>query len=297
MKKNILIAELCQNHNGDLNLMLEMVHAAKEAGCSVAKIQDIKSDELNFRARFEKKNGKSLFRPYEIEKKRLKLLDLPDTFLQMFVEECRKVKIKSMVTPFTLNSIERIKDINFDLIKIASYDCSSFEFLKKITKINKQLIVSTGATTQHEIVKASKILKNSNFSFLHCVTIYPTPLSLCNFKKIRILKKFTKTVGWSDHSRFDENGHIPSLIALTEGADIIERHFTILDKSKTKDGVVSINYEEAKKLVKYMKKNKSELESILLQTLPNWRDYIGNGSFDLSKQELLNRDYYKGRFK
>ena len=79
-------------------------------------------------------------------------------------------------------------------------------------------------------------MKKEIFALLHCVTVYPTPLHLCNLQKIRFLKKFTKYIGWSDHTEFEKDQHIASLASILFGSKIIERHFTILERSKTKDG-------------------------------------------------------------
>ena len=81
-----------------------------------------------------------------------------------------------------------------------------------------------------------------------------------------------------------------------QGAKIIERHFTILPRDKTKDGPVSINEKNAKDLIDMSKLDHKDIEKILDDLMPDWKKCIGNGSTDLSKEEMLNRDYYKGRF-
>ena len=294
--KLTVVAELCQNHNGDISILKEMIHAAKESGITHIKVQDIKSSELSDRERFNKKGTTSIFRPYQAEYNRLKSLDLPEDFLEIFINECEKYGCTPIVTPFTFSSIKRITDKKFKYIKVASYDCSSFDFIEKLLKLKKPLIISTGATQEEEIIKTSKILKNLNFSFLHCVSIYPTPLEKCNLSKISFLKKFTDSVGWSDHTLFEKTNHVASLVSILQGAKIIERHFTILPRDKTKDGPVSINEKNAKDLIDMSKLDHKDIEKILDDLMPDWKKCIGNGSTDLSKEEMLNRDYYKGRF-
>ena len=86
-----LVAELCQNHNGSISLLKEMIHAASEAGIKYLKIQDIVSKELVHRKKFDNpKSKKNLFRPYKKEKQRLSKLDLPKNFRDIFIEECKK---------------------------------------------------------------------------------------------------------------------------------------------------------------------------------------------------------------
>ena len=79
------------------------------------------------------------------------------------------------------------------------------------------------------------------------------------------------------------------------GVDVIERHFTILEKKKTKDGVVSVNFNQLKKLVNLSKENKNELKS-RLKKIKNIKTILGVEKRDLTQVELLNRDYYQGRF-
>ena len=79
-----IIAELCQNHNGDIKILEEMVHAASEAGADYAKIQSLHSDELTHRKRFddgliEGNKVKVIKRPFKNEYDRLKKLDLSET--------------------------------------------------------------------------------------------------------------------------------------------------------------------------------------------------------------------------
>ena len=81
MKKINLIAELCQNHFGDMSIVEEMIHAAKENGADYVKIQSMRSKDLNYRGRFEKGldeggNRKCKKRPFNLEYQRLKTFDL-----------------------------------------------------------------------------------------------------------------------------------------------------------------------------------------------------------------------------
>lgn len=297
-----IIAELCQNHNGDMKLVEEMVAAASEAGASYVKIQSMQSSDLIKRQRFEKglvEGGtiKVIKRPFLNEFKRLKKLDLNLRQQEEFIELCYKYKVKPMTTIFSLNRIKELKKLNFDTFKIASFDCSSFRLIEKLSKLNQNLIISTGGTYQREIAKTASILHKAKkkFTFLHCISIYPTPLEEAHLSRIKYLKKFTPHVGLSDHSNPEKNGNLLSLGAVLNGARIIERHFTILKKNETRDGIVSVNFQQLKKLVyetnqsfKNIKKNLTLKKKLKIM--------YGNYQRELSEIEILNRDYYKGRF-
>ena len=135
-----------------------------------------------------------------------------------------------------------------DAVKVASYDCASYPLLKDLKAKFKHLFVSTGATYEDEVEKAAQVLTGTSFSFLHCVTIYPTPLNELHLARMQYLRQFTPSVGFSDHTLVERDGIKASVVALHLGADLVERHFTTLPPDKTKDGPVSINPSQLKTL-------------------------------------------------
>jgi sialic acid synthase SpsE len=300
--KSIIIAECCQNHNGKKELLKKMIHMAAENGADYVKIQAIKSRDLSFRERFE--NGeidnegliKTIKRPYKAELERLEKLDLTLDDEFWFVRECKIAGVKSMTTIFTRTAVKEVSETGYDAIKIASYDCASIPLLNDIKKLNKKMFISTGATYDSEIQEAVNNLKDVDFELLHCVTIYPTPLNELHLNRIKFLKKFTPNVGYSDHSKPSKTGLMASKIALALGATNIERHYTVLSENETKDGPVSINPEMLNQLRFFADLNNSDQWEIINKDYPNWKVSLGNANRKLSHLELLNRDYYRGRF-
>jgi len=306
MKKINLIAELCQNHLGDMSIVEEMIHAAKENGADFVKIQSMRSKDLHYRERFEKgldEGGieKCKKRPFNLEYQRLKHLDLTTKEHFKFLELCKKYKIKPMTTVFTRNRIDLAKKMNLNYVKISSFDCSSHAMIKEIlSKVKAKLIISTGGAYDREIIDTVKILKSfkRKFTLLHCISIYPTIPEVASLLRIKFLKQLNQSVGFSDHSNPDIYSYDLSALSTTLGATWIERHFTILKKNASKDGVVSVNPLQLKQLrdaldspkneiLKYINKKykKSELSKIL-----------GSTNRELTNDEMLNRDYYQGRF-
>jgi sialic acid synthase SpsE len=303
MDKNkvIIIADACQNHKGDLKILKEMIYAAKEVGADFIKIQSMLADELTYREKFEQglvENGraKAIKRPYQPEYERLKPMDLDDRSHAWFVDECKKAGIKPLTTVFSFSRIKFLATLDWDTIKVASYDCASFPFIKELSKYFKRLIISTGAAFNDEISQTAEILKGHSFSFLHCVTIYPTPLEDINLRRINWLRKFTSSVGFSDHTLVERDGIKASLAAVYFGADIIERHFTILKPGETKDGPVSITPKHLKELVAFIQLSKSEQKAYIDENVPEYSLMLGSDDRQLTDIEMLNRDYYRGRF-
>lgn len=160
----------------------------------------------------------------------------------------------------------------------------------------KHLFISTGATYDEEIESASHLLTGTSFSFLHAVTIYPTPLNELHLARMCYLRTLTPSVGFSDHTLVSRDGIKAAAVALSLGADVIERHFTILPVDATKDGPVSIRPEQLKLLVQFSKMDPAELKDYVQREIPEYPEMIGVEHRPLSAVEELNRDYYRGRF-
>ena len=302
MSKIKFIAELCQNHNGSLSRLLDMVDRCADNGADIIKMQSIYIKDLTFRPVFEngyvlKKKKFFIKRDYLSEYKRLKKLEINYKDTEKFIKRCISKKVIPMTTCFSRNRINDLYNLGFKHIKVASYDCGSFQMIRELSKKFKHLIISTGATFDKEIVKTNEILKKKkvDYSFLHCVTLYPTPLNNLHLSRIKYLSNLTKkTVGYSDHSKsWNSNSLLSSKASIYYGAKIIEKHMTVLKESMTKDGAVSIRPEQISELKDFSSLSK-EKQKIFLKSFKF--DFGGNFKRSLSAEELLNREYYRGRF-
>jgi N,N'-diacetyllegionaminate synthase len=303
----IYIAETCQNHNGNFETLRKMVYEAANSGATHCKIQGLYSDELTQRSIFEdsdRANRASVkMRPYEIEYARLKELDLSETQESDFVRLCEKEGIIPMITVFTHEGARRAKDSGFKSIKIASYDCSSYPLIEEISSFAEELIVSTGAMTEGEIKETQRLIMSSKLSqknthFLHCVSEYPTRLDRLNLNRIKSIKKFIHSVGYSDHFANNESRlklkidrQMPAKVALYFGASVIEQHFTILPKNETKDGPISVTTSDIKNLMTFIIEDEEWFNNVS----HDFSEIFGDGQIDPSVEEWQNRKYYRGR--
>lgn len=302
-----IIVEVCQNHNGDRSILRDLIHAAAENGADIIKGQIIFSEDVTHRPRFDEgedeDNGvkKTIKRPYDAEVARLSGLDLKDEDYHFFVEEVKKAGAVPMLTVFTRVRIPLAASLPYGrekLVKVASYDCASLPLIRELAENFDKLIISTGATFDEEIEKTAVILKEKNtlFAFLHCVTSYPNTLTMANLSRMEWLRKFVPEVGWSDHTLVARDGIKAAKTALMLGADYIERHFTILPPDKTKDGPVSITPALLKELSSFAKLSKDEQRKIIEKEVPDWQIMLGHPQREMTHTEMLNRDYYRGRF-
>ncbi|TSC74747.1 MAG: hypothetical protein G01um101444_182 [Parcubacteria group bacterium Gr01-1014_44] len=308
MKNSVskIIVEICQNHNGDRNLLRELIYAAKENGADIVKGQIIFSEDLTPRKRFDdglvEDNGvrKTIQRPYAVELARMKILDLVEEDYHFFVEEAQKAGIEPMLTVFSRRRTSLAASLPWKnrLVKVASYDCGSHVMINELADNFDTLIISTGASFIEEIEKTAEILKlkNKKFAFLHCVTSYPNTLPMVHLARMEWLRQFTPLVGWSDHTLVARDGIKAAKLAMMLGADYIERHFTILASDKTKDGPISINPALLEELSDFRHLSKEEQREIVEKTIPEWRIMLGSADRALTHTEMLNRDYYRGRF-
>ncbi len=110
------------------------------------------------------------------------------------------------------------------------------------------------------------------------------------------LRKLAPEVGFSDHTLVARDGLIAAKVAIHQGATIVERHFTILPANETRDGPVSITPQMLAELAAFAALDQDSQVADLDRANPAWRAAIGTADRKLSEQELLNRDYYRGRF-
>lgn len=300
-----VIAEICQNHAGNRALIQEMVAAAAEAGVHYVKSQSLRAIDLSFRSRFEdgiNEGGRlrSIRRPYAEEFVKLSRSNFSDDDHLLFVETAKKHGVIPMTTIFSTCRIDDMVAVGYEAIKIASFDCPSLSMQNQIRqKFDKEIFISTGASFNSEVKASMEACDSTRTSYLHCVTSYPTRLEMAKLSRIRLLRDwYAGEVGYSDHSNPDIYGHKFSCVARSIGATIFERHFTLLGKDETKDGVVSVNLEQLKDLVKLLllEDDKERFDKACI-TEQEYEILLGGESiFGLCEEELLNRDYYVGRF-
>ena len=278
-----------------------MIHEAAAHGADYVKIQTLRSRELTHRARFDEGERKGdgtvrvIKRPYSAEVERLQKLDLSADDEAWFVDECRRAGVAPMTTIFTRQAARDAESLGYPAVKVASYDCASFPLLRDLTTRWSRLFVSTGATYDDEIVQAAKILQSVTFDFLHCITVYPTPMGELHLRRMEWLRRFVPRVGFSDHTKPEADGLWASKIALALGASCIERHFTVLQADQTRDGPVSITPVMLSELRDFANRTRPERMDILKREYPRWEESLGHAQRELSHAELLNRDYYRGR--
>jgi len=247
-----IIAEAGVNHNGSIDLALRLVEKAKEAGADAIKFQTISSPEANISKWAPKAEYQDINLPDgKTQLEMVKGFFLPFMEFEKISVFCRNSGIIFMSSPFDTESVRFLAGLGLEIFKIPSGEITNLLLLREIGHFNKKVILSTGMSALHEIRDAVKSLEESgtdrgNISLLHCTTEYPAPFNEVNLKAILTLKKeFGLEVGYSDHTR----GIEISLAAVTLGASIIEKHFTLDRSMKGPDHQSSLEPPELRNLV------------------------------------------------
>jgi N-acetylneuraminate synthase len=213
----IFIAEVCSNHQRDLNRCLAFIDRAAEIGCAAVKFQLFKIRELF--------SQEALAADRELLQR--EAWELPLEFLPHLAHRCNERGILFACTPFYLEAVEQLSPY-VDFYKIASYELVWKELLAACGQTGKPVVLSTGMAVLEEVREAVAVLGVSgckDVALLHCVSTYPTPIADCNLAAIATLRsEFACTVGWSDHSAQ------PSVLYRAIhawGADLVEFHLDL----------------------------------------------------------------------
>ncbi len=248
--KVFFIAEAGVNHNGNIELALKMIKLAKKAGADCIKFQAFSVNRLvSKKAKSAEYQKKAL--GTDLQWKVLENLQLKKSEYKRLIKECHKYKIEFLCTAFDETWLEYLVLNGMQRIKVPSGEINNVPLLKKAASYNLDIILSTGMSTLKEIKNALKeikaINKNAVVSLLHCTSLYPAPYNSLNLNAIKNLKtKFNNIIGYSDHSL----GNLASISAVSMGAKIIEKHFTVNKKLKGPDHQASANYNELKNLIR-----------------------------------------------
>ena len=225
--KTYIIAEIGINHNGDLGTAKRLIDIAHVSGCDAVKFQkrnpDICVPEHQKKVMRDTPWGKMTYLEYkhriEFGKKEYDDIDI----------YCKAKNIEWSASPWDRESLKFILEYDIPFIKIPSAMLTNYTMLNEASLSGKDIILSTGMSTQDEIDTAVNILKyntqfsNYKYTLLHCNSTYPSPLKDLNLIRIKTLKdRYNCAVGYSGH----EFRLGTSVAAVYLGATIIERHIT-----------------------------------------------------------------------
>lgn len=290
-----VIAEIGNNHQGDLEKAKDLFKAAKECGVDSVKLQKRDNKSLLTRAAYNKPydNENSFGATYGEHREALEFGREEYVELKKYAQELGLIMF---ATAFDFNSADFLADLDMPAYKVASGDLKSIPLLKHIAKIGKPMIVSTGGGTMEDVQRAYDAIMpiNSQLAILQCTASYPAEPEDLNLRVINTYRKrFPELViGLSDH----ENGIAMAVAAYVLGSRMVEQHFTLNHTWKGTDHAFSLEPIGMRKLVRDLRRVKMAMgdgEKRIYPSEVNPIHKMGKklvAARDLKSGQILTRD-------
>lgn len=250
-QKPFVIAEMSGNHNQDLNRAIRIVEEAARCGADAIKLQTYTADTMTLNLKdkgffIDDENslwkGKTLYELY-------KNAYTPWEWHQPIMDRAKQLGILCFSSPFDPTSVEFLSSLNVPCYKVASFEMTYVPLVKKIAKLGKPMIVSTGLASLAEIAETVEVIQKNGCTelvLLKCTSSYPASPENTNLRTIPNLREnFGSLVGLSDHTM----GVGASVASIALGACVIEKHFTLDRSEGGLDSAFSLEPAELKSLV------------------------------------------------
>lgn len=267
-----IIAEIGVNHNGILDLALELIDIAARSGADAVKFQKRELDKLYARKYLDNANAGEKTLRYMLPI--LQQVELSEAAYYKIVEYCRQKNITFLASAFDVESADFLDGLGVPAFKVASADLTNLPLLEHLVKKGKPLILSTGMSRMEEVEVTVDFLKQreAQFALLHCNSTYPAAFEDINLRFMEQLRRFGVPVGYSGHER----GIAVSTVASAMGASIIERHLTLDRTMDGPDHAASLEPQGFQKMVRDIRQVSQALGT-------------GQEKF-ISRGEILNRE-------
>lgn len=276
-----IIAELSANHNGNIEVALETIKAAKRSGADCIKFQTYRADTITLDSKKEDFlikgtiwDGRNLFELYQEAY-------TPWEWHETLFKAAEAEGLICFSSPFDPTSVELLESLNVPAYKIASFEITDIPLIELVASKGKPVIISTGIATIEDIelaIDACHRMGNHDVALLKCTSSYPAPVEEANMVMVKDLaERFGVISGLSDHTM----GSTVPVVATCFGAKIIEKHF-ILDRTiGGPDASFSMDEAEFTAMVRAVR----EAESA-----------IGIVDYTLTKKQVQGRDFCRSLY-
>ena len=269
MRKTFIIAEMSANHNQHLNIALDTIRAAKNAGADAVKIQTYTADTLTLDC--DKPDfvcGKGLWEGQTLYSLYQKAYT-PWEWHEEIFRVAREEGITCFSTPFDKTAVDLLESLNNPIYKIASFEITDIPLIKYIASKHKPIILSTGIAMEEDIRLALDTIYgegNKDVTLLKCTSAYPAPIEDANLLTIPDMKeKFHTKVGVSDHTE----GSVVPMAAVALGAEVVEKHFIIDRSIGGPDSAFSMTQDEFADMVQNVRNVEKALGEVRYPTDPS----------------------------
>jgi sialic acid synthase len=294
-----IIAEVGQNHQGELANAREYIRVFAAMGADAIKFQTRNNKYLfsedAYVAPYESENA--FAETYGLHREKL---ELKPEWLPILKEDCRKFGVKFMSTPFDEPSLTLLQEIGVDLLKVASFDLGNLPLIQRIGRTGIPVVISVGGGKIDQIRASIDVLMqhNSEVAVLHCVSEYPCEYNRLGLENIEVLaREFPRcTVGSSDHF----NGILSGPVAYLKGARVFEKHVTLNRAWKGTDHSFALEAEGFRRFVRDIRRVRHMMPSKPQEELGNERVFKKLGKSliaytDIQAGTSISIDHLSGR--
>ncbi|MBS1709854.1 MAG: N-acetylneuraminate synthase [Armatimonadetes bacterium] len=267
MSRCFIIAEAGVNHNGSLDMALQLVDVASEAGADAVKFQTFSADRLVTRSARKaayQADATGEGNQYEM----LKALELDADAFRQIAAHCAERGVEFLSTPFDLEDADLLDAIGVRAFKTPSGELTNLPYLRHVAAKGKPMYVSTGMADLGEVERAvATILSagNDELTLLHCISSYPAPFDQVNLNAMATLElAFGVPVGFSDHTQ----GIEACIAAVAVGAACLEKHFTLDRNLPGPDHQASLEPTELAALIRAVRHVESALGDGIKRRMP-----------------------------
>lgn len=275
--RTFIVAEISANHLGNQGLARRMILAAKDCGADAVKLQTYTADTMTIDCRrdefrldgSQQWDGKYLYDLYHDTA-------MPWEWQRELKDYADKIGIELFSTPFDRTAVDFLEGLGVRRYKIASFEATDIPLIRYAASKGKPMIVSGGICTceeLQEIVDACKAAGNGDLTLLKCTSAYPARAEDMNLATIRdMTERFGPQgvkVGLSDHTMTVE----ASVVAVSLGATMVERHFTLDRALGGADAAFSATPDEFKAMVAAIRKAEKLLGKVDYSYNPVARKY------------------------
>ncbi len=287
-----VIAEIGSNHNQDFDLACEHIEAAADSGSDAVKFQTFKASN-----HYSTKSPGFSYLDNQDPHKLIESLELNRSWQKDLMKKANECGVHFFSSPCDSDAINSLVEIDTPIYKVASFDLPDLDLITEMASHKKPLILSTGMATWQDIqlaVNAAASVENYEIALLQCTSLYPAPVGLSNLRAMQSMREaFGLPIGYSDHTMGD---HI-SLAAISLGACILEKHFTLDSKLPGPDHSFGMEPKDWKEMVAKIRdiesgmgdglKNGPRLEE--LEMYEKGRRSV-HASVSIKKGETITRD-------
>ena len=285
-----LIAEAGLNHNGSYEIAKKLIDNAVNCKCNAIKFQSFEPNTRVSKKVKTEKYSEKIIGTQESINQLFKRLSLSFSIQKKIFSYARKKKIFIFSTPFDFKSADFLEKVGVGAYKIASADLVNLPLIEYVAKKNKPIIISTGMSTLSEIndaVETVRFTGNKQLALLHCNSSYPSTHAEINLKFMENLRSLYQVpVGFSDHT----TDLLASKTAISLGANIIERHFTLDKRMEGPDHLLSSDKEEMANLVQFKKnyrKFKKWFKNLRINDKKTIKIILGDGVKKIQPNEYI----------